>query len=429
MRVVLWILLAGLIVVAGGWYLAGLPGEVSVGIGRYTVELSTALAVALGLLALFLILLLFRLLLGVRGAGAALRRMRARRRRDAGDAAVTASLVAIAAARPDVAQRQAARARKLLGDQPQPLLMAAEAARLAGDQDTAATLYRELAARPDAALLGLRGLFRQAMAREDFEEAAALASRAETAYPGGAWLRDERRLLAARTGDWHQAIALSAPADPARADYATAAVQRETDPVAGERMARKLFADYPDFPPAALAYAARLRAAGQDDRARGVLTRAWGEAPVPDLAAAAMDTLDDPQERLQAAALMAAQRPEHLESRLLLARLNLQAGRPDAARAQLDAAPPEAQDDRRYWLLRADLEGAERGGSEAGRAALREALRRAAEASSDPHWRCGACGAATAHWHAACPTCHTPGQVRWGNAPKLALLPAPAEPW
>ena len=72
------------------------------------------------------------------------------------------------------------------------------------------------------------------------------------------------------------------------------------------------------------------------------------------------------------------------------------------------------------WLLLADLEAAEGGETEAGRAAQREALRHAAAADADPAWRCDACGAEHGGWLAVCPVCHTAGRVRWGT-PRLAL--------
>ena len=63
--------------------------------------------------------------------------------------------------------------------------------------------------------------------------------------------------------------------------------------------------------------------------------------------------------------------------------------------------------------LRAELEEEDRGDTEAGRLAQRDALRRAAGAGPDPGWRCSACHTSQAEWRAACPVCLTPGSVTW----------------
>jgi len=119
-----------------------------------------------------------------------------------------------------------------------------------------------------------------------------------------------------------------------------------------------------------------------------------------------------------------AQTSDHPESHFLLARLCLEAGLTGEARRHAEAARRAGLNQRRLWLLLADLEAEERGDSEAGRAAQHDALRQAAIAEPDPGWRCDACGTAQPHWSAACPACHTPGRMQWGSARPTASLPA-----
>src|SRR6185295_9129471 len=106
------------------------------------------------------------------------------------------------------------KARGLLGDTPQTLLLAAEAERLSGREEAAAETFRLLAGRSDARFLGLRGLLRQAMQKGDWAAAQALAREAEAVQPGAAWLREERAQLALQTRDWREALALSATEMP-----------------------------------------------------------------------------------------------------------------------------------------------------------------------------------------------------------------------
>ena len=82
-------------------------------------------------------------------------------------------------------------------------------------------------------------------------------------------------------------------------------------------------------------------------------------------------------------------------------------------------SPPSRRgvDQRRLWLLLAEIEEAEGGDTEAGRLAQRDALRRAATAEPDPVWRCDACHTAHASWHPSCPDCFTVGSLRWSTGP------------
>ena len=112
--------------------------------------------------------------------------------------------------------------------------------------------------------------------------------------------------------------------------------------------------------------------------------------------------------------------PAHAESHLLLARTALDAGLTGEARRHLEAARAAGLNQRRIWLLQADLEAQEGGDTEAGRQAQHEALRRAASAEPDAAWRCESCGAEHAGWVPVCPVCHTAGRVRW-STPRIAL--------
>lgn len=413
MRRVLSTLAVAAIAVAAAWWLASLHGRVSARVGAFTIEMATPVFV-LGLIALVLV--------GWAGLNAAgflltlprrLRRWRAERMRRLGEAALSRTLVALAAGDSAGARRESARARRYIGDTPQTLLLAAQAGRMAGQESEAEELFRRLAAREDTPLLGLRGLLQQALAREDWVQAAALARRAEEAYPGAAWLREQRAQLAIRTGVWKEALVLAGPEIP-RAALATAAAQAEADPDESLRLARQAWREDPAFTPAALIYADRLRASGRESRAFAVLRDTWEAAPHPDLAAAALAGSADPMQRLKTAERLVARNPDHPETHLLLARCALADGLLGEARRHLETAR-ERLDERRVWMLMADLEEQEHGPSEA----VRDALRRAAMADPDPTWRCAGCGSAFPRWEPVCPNCATAGRITWERAAKL----------
>jgi HemY protein len=322
---------------------------------------------------------------------------------------MTRTLLALAAGETGDARREASRGRRLLGDTPATLLLAAEAGRLAGRVDEAESAFRALADRSDAAFLGLRGLLRQAVEREDWAEAAALARQAEAVQPGAAWLRHERARLAVRAENWIDALAL-ADADAPKAALAAAAADAEPDAARALRLAKDAWQEDPSLSSAALAYARRLRAAGRENRALAAIRHSWTLAPHPDLAAFALAPIHDPLPRMQAAQKLTEANPEHAESRLLLARTALEAGLTGEARRHAEAARMTGLNQRRLWLLLAEIEEAD-GGDQ------RQALRKAANADPDPQWRCSACHTVHAAWHASCPDCFTVGSLRWSAAP------------
>jgi HemY protein len=422
LKVIVFIAAAGAIV-AIAWLLAAVPGHVVASIGPYTIETSAPLAILILAALLIITLILLRLLRGVlaiprTGAG-----WRRQYRRALGERAVTRALVALAAGEQGVARKEARRANHLLGNSPQTLLLTAEAGRLSGREDEAEAAFRALANHPDARFLGLRGLLRQAVDRRDWPEALTIAKQAEAAHPGTAWLRQQRAELALQTENWAEALELIGP-DPRRPTYFVAAADAEADPARALNFAKQAWRQDPAFVPAALAYATRLRAAGHERRARSSILETWKRAPHPDLAAFFIATETDKLARAQAAKRLVASNPTHPESRILLAQMALEAGLTGEARHQIEAAQSEGLHQRRLCLLLAEVEEQERGTTEAGRLAQRDALRQAASAEPDPHWQCTNCHTDHAGWHAKCSACGSVGTIQWQSSARVSGLPA-----
>ncbi len=414
-RLLAFVVLCAAIVAIAGW-IAGVPGHLDLAVGGLAIETSAPVGITLGIVALLLAYLVIRLLVTLLTLPRRWRRWRTARRRDGGERATTRALVALAANAHAPAQRQAQRARRLLGDTPQTLMVCAEAARLAGDEAGAAAAYDALTKDTESAFLGLRGLFRQAIARGDWPEAMRLARRAESYAPGKTWLVSERAEAALRTGDWDAAMALAGPDIP-KVQLTTAAALANPSAAAARGLARRAWRQDPGFAPAAVAYARALRADGNPGRAAAVLRRSWTTAPHPDLAEAALDGIGEPLARLRAGTALIHGRPEDAESHLLMARLAHAAGLPGEARRHLEAARAKGLDERRLWLLAAEIEETQEAGG--------EALRRAANAA-DPSWACGQCGTRLGAWQPVCPHCGAIGRIAW-QAPSKMPPPLRAE--
>ena len=415
MRAVLVLLLAAAIVLAIAYGLASIPGTLGGAVGAVQFEAPMSVAVTL-LLALLLVLGVLGRILGRVAAVPRLTGSRFRvRRREQGDRAITASIQALAAGEFDGARREASRARRLLGDVPQTLLVTAEAEHAAGRGTEAAGAFRELADRRDTAFLGLRGLLRLAVEAGDWPRVRALIGEAERARPPGAWLLREKLLLATRTGQWREALPLARD-DRERAVFATAAAAAEPDRAVAIKLAREAHKLAPALAPAALGYARRLHEEWNAAKALAVLRETWREAPHPALAEAALAREPDPIKRVQLATTFAARGADELETHLLLGRATLDAGMIGEARRHAAAAgdaDPGAPD-RRVLLLRADIAERDPALPDAERRTLFAGLMRdAAAASPGPGWRCESCTAEHAAWSPVCPHCGTPARINW----------------
>jgi HemY protein len=406
--------------VAGVLWFVRLGGAVEIRVGEYEVIIPFALA----LLALALLFLLLHLILAAIGAirrwPAQRRARREAKRRSEGEGAVTRALVALAAGTPELARVEVRRARERLGDTPQMLVLTAEAERLAGREEAASQAFLALASREDAKFLGLRGLLRQAIQREDWPTAQRLAREAEAAQPGAAWLRQERETLALRTRDWREALALAAPGS-AQAPLALAAAGQETDANRAGELEKQAFQIDPGFAPAALAHARRLKDGGSPRRAKQVLEEAWRSRPHPDLATTYLAGETDPLQKLKAADQLTMGNGKHPESRLLLGRLATEAGLTGRARQELETLANSGAADRRAYLALSDLEEAEHGDLPEARAAQAKWLRLAATTAPEPRWRCSNCGTDHAAWTPVCPHCQSVGTIGWTSPQQLPV--------
>lgn len=402
--------------VAFALWVYGLGGSAQFSVGEFTFgPVPFHVAALLAGAAVIVIHLLLRALGFVFGLPAAAVRASRERRRADGEAATTRALSALAARSGETARTEAARARRLLGDTPQLLLLAAQAERMSGRLEAAEDAYRALAERKDGRFLGLQGLLREAMENNNHAAALILAREAEAAYPAATWLRQERVQLALRQRDWREALSL-APPDTPRAPLALAAAGQEPNPARAADYERRAFEADRGFAPAALAHAKRLREAGNARQARAVLEASWVAAPNPDVGRAYFAAAESPVTAVREAEALVRRNPSHSESRLLIAGAALTAGMYPRARTELEALVAGRSADRRAYELLASLEEAQGGDSEETRAAQAKWLREADAAPPAPVWRCANCGAVHEEWMAECPSCGAVGQIGYGVA-------------
>ena len=414
------------VAVAAAW-LADHPGQVAFDWQGVRIETSVGVAGALALALAVVALALYRAWRWLVGGPRAIRQRRQLGRQRRGYEALTRGLVAVAAGDGGEGLKLARRADQLLEGAPLARLLSAQAAQLDGDEAGARRHFEALCASPETEFLGLRGLLVLAKRAGEHERARELAEAAARLRPDAAWAVDELYLAQAGDGDWGAALATLERAKRKRGDEAAGTRRRAialygqavAAEAAGEakralERALKSLARVPEFVPANLLAIRLYAAAGEQRRARKLLTEAWRRAPHPELAAIFADLAGNeaPAERLKAAQALAAMHPDALESRLLVATWAVEARDWSRAEAALEAAA-QGGDNPRVCRLRARL--AERSG--AGASAVRRWLERAARAPADAGWVCGSCGWHNRDWQAFCPQCDSFDSLLWGRVP------------
>ncbi len=399
LRAVKLILIAAVVLLLA-WWIGGLPGSVRASSGGYTVETSVPAAILMLFLIAVLLTVLLRVVGGLRRAPGGFSAWRGGRRQKLGEVAVQRGLVALAAGDAKAAWAEAGRARKLLGDTPLALLLGAEAARLAGKAAEARAAFDLLSRHEEMGFLGHRGLLRQHLEQGEHEEAKTHAAAAEARYPGSAWVRAQRLALALREGDFRAALRLTqVPAEVAA--LATAAARASTGKGEALSYAKQAVKADAKLAPAVVALAQALRDAGKPRAASKALLAGWAAAPHPLIAQAYLAPVGGLIEQVQAAAVLAAAKPGHAESELLLAQTSLHAALPAEARRHAQAAIAAGAGDARARDVLAGLDGKPPGGG------------------ARPVWVCGACHTPQEDWAAVCPACHKAGTLAWRT-------PAPA---
>ncbi len=390
--------------------------------------LQAAIAALALMAALWLLMKLVGLLVAflrfLNGDETAISRYFDRNRERKGYQALSDAMLALAAGEGRLALMRARRAEKYLGRPELTTLLIAQAAEATGDAGRASEAYKTLLGNQNTRFVGLRGLMRQKLAEGDTETALKLAEKAFAMKPRHGETQDILLKLQSEKADWTGARAtLSAkqksgdlPKDVFRRRDAILALQEargvmdESASIDAREAAIVANRQSPDLIPAAVMAARALIEKGDRRSATRVLKKAWEVQPHPELAAAFAEVEPDetPQERLRRFRALTALQPDHDETRMLLAELNIAAEEfPEARRALGDL--PTRHPTQRALALMAAIERGE--GSED--AVVRGWLAKALTAPRGPQWCCDKCQAIHALWTPICENCGGFDTLSW----------------
>ncbi len=415
----------------GAGYLLETDGGIRVAVANTEFNLGplqAVIAVLVLLVAVWLLLKIAGLLVAVlrflNGDETAISRHFARNRERKGFQALADGMMALASGEGRLAMTKAQKAEKYLHRPELTNLITAQAAELAGDHTRAEETYKRLLADDRTRFVGVRGIMKQKLAEGDTDTALKLAEKAFALKPRHEETQDILLRLQAEHGDWAGARhTLGAklkhgtmPRDVYRRRDAVLALTEASEvldedaSIEAREAAIEANRLSPDLIPAA-AMAAR----GYIDRnkpryAARVLKKAWEVQPHPDLAAAFAEIAPEetPAERLKRFGTLTRLKPDHPETRMLMAELNLAAEDfPAARRALGDLA--QADPTARSLAIMAAIER----GEGADESVVRAYLTRALTASRGPQWVCDNCQSIHSHWAPVCSNCSGFDTLSW----------------
>ncbi|MCQ0091945.1 heme biosynthesis protein HemY [Roseovarius sp. M141] len=434
-KIVVFLVLV-VLVTFGASYLLELDGGVRIvmaGVELNLTPLKAVLGLAIIILGLWLLMRLAALLIAVlkfiNGDETAISRYFDRNRQEKGYRALSEGMLALASGEGDVAMARAARAERYLKKPALTNLVTAQAAEMAGNRAKAEEVYKRLLKDDSTRFVGVRGILRQKLADGDTDTALKLAQTAFGLKPAHAEIQDT--LLKLQTGqeDWAGArTTLNAklkfgniPRDVHKRRDAVLALSEARDiAVEGKTVeAREASIQAnrlsPHLIPAAVMAARSYIAQGAPRYAARVIRKAWDQQPHPDLAAvfAAIAPDETPQQRLKRFAKLFTARPDHRETKLVEAELNLAAEDfPTARRALGDLV--EKDPDARVLTIMAAIER----GEGAPDRVVKGWLARAIAAPRGPQWICNNCQHIHGEWAPACENCGAFDTLAWKTPPQ-----------
>jgi HemY protein len=394
--------------------------------------LQSVIAVIFLVVAVWLLLKVIALLIAtwhfLNGDETALSRYFDRNRERKGYEALSQGLMALASGEGNVALTKAAKAEKYLEKPELTNLLIAQAAEMAGNRRLAEASYRKMVENDATRFVGVRGIMKQKLADGDTDTALKLAQKAFALKPKHEETGDVLLKLQAEKEDWKGARETlntklkngQLPRDVHKRRDAVLALSEAKDvfAVGNSIEAREAAIEAnrlsPDLIPAAVMAAHGFIDEGKPKYAARLLKKAWGVQPHPDLAAAfaAIAPDETPSERLKRFAALTKVQPDHPETKMLLAELNIaNEDFPQARRSlgNLVETDPTA----RSVTLMAAIERGE-GASDT---VVKGWLARALTVSRGPQWICENCQHIHAAWAPTCENCHSFDTLAWKTPP------------
>lgn len=367
------------------------------------------------------------------GDETALSRYFDRNREKRGYQALSEGLMALASGDGREAMAKASKAERFLAKPELTSLITAQAAEMVGDRRKAEEVYKRLLTSDTTRFVGVHGIMKQKLADGKTDVALKLAETAFALKPKHEETQDVLLKLQAEKQDWTGARKTlgaklrhgSLPRDVHKRRDAVLALSEAKDvidegkTVEAREAAIEANRLSPDLIPAAVMAARGYIEQNHGRYAARVLKKAWDAQPHPDLAAAFAEIMPEESaaDRVKRFAALTKLKPDHPESKMLLAELNIAAEDfPAARRALGDLA--ETDPNARSLTIMAAIER----GEGAKDAVVKGWLARALTAPRGPQWVCDNCHTVHAQWAPVCETCKSFDTLSWATPPASEVV-------
>ena len=440
-KIIIFMVAVAALALGAGYLLESSGGiQITVGGTEYNFPpLESVIGLVVLVVAVWVLLKLLSLLVAVwrflNGDETAITRYFNRNRERRGYEAIEQGMLALASGEGRVAMAKAEKAQKYLDKPELTNLLTAQAAELAGDRRKAEETYKKLVQNEATRFVGVRGIMKQKLADGDTATAMALAQKAFALKPRHEETQNTLLQLQVQDENWTGARETlnaklkhgSLPRDVHRRRDAVLALSEAGDVVAEglsvEAREKAIEANRlsPDLIPAAVFAARGYIEQNQPKYAARVLKKAWESQPHPDLAAAFAEIAPDetPVQRIKRFVMLTRIKPDHPETKMLLAELNIAAEDFPAARRALGNVV-ETEPTARSVTIMAAIERGE-GASDT---VVKGWLAKALTVSRGPQWVCDNCQHIHGAWTATCENCESFDTLTW-KTPPTAEVAAP----
>lgn len=397
-------------------FLLELDGGILIQVANQEFNLTpmvSVIALALLVLAIWLLIklagLLVALLKFINGDETAVSRYFSKNREEKGYQALSEGLLALASGEGQLAMAKAAKADRYLRKPALTNLITAQAAEMTGNRQKAEQVYKRLMRNPKTRFVGVRGILGQKLASGETETALKLAESAFALKPKHEEVQDILLKLQAESQDWSGARKTlgaklksgTLPRDVHRRRDAVLALSEARDVLDEGKSIEAREASIeanrlsPDLVPAAVLAARSYIEKGTKRYAVRVVKKAWAAQPHPDLAAvfAEIEPNETPAARLKRFGALIKAHPDHPETKMLKAELEIAAENFPAARRSMGNLA-ETDPTKRSLTLMAAIERGEGSDDSVVKAWLAKALM----ASPGPQWICEVDGKAYPEW-------------------------------
>jgi len=423
-------------------FVAAQAGEVVLMVAGQRIVLPLFTALCAVMLMVAACLLLWWLVRVIIGAPRAFRHHFGDRRVRRGHQLLSQGLIAAMSGDRQAARRLTRQSQALLSVTQEPLLplLVAETKRLELDYQGAADVFQSMLDNPQTRLIGLKGLYREAMRKGDDAQAALYAEQAVKIDATLEWAIRATVTQCALEEHWGDALNFLENHDlatrkrrrlPKNKDMAhwhivlscaSARSLLSTLPQLARDVALRAHKARPDFVPAATIAAQCLLALGEYKKADKLIEAFWRQDPHPDLGRLYIeaDGQADAAAKLRRAERLEKLNPNHRNAQFLLAQAALAANELEKARQKAEILAAHSPFEGVFLLL-ADIHAA-LGSDES---TIRHYLAEAVHAPADFAWM--ADGQILAQWVAISPLSHRIGGCEWQQplkqTPPLLALP------